>query len=535
MPFPPTVRDTALVSAARHCCVCHRYRGVKVEVHHIVPESKGGASDEANAITLCFDCHADAGHYNPQHPRGTKFSPAELRRHRDEWHAIVRGNRIQSLDTPDILYCRFLLCKNFGSIREVTFGDLSTIPVDQPMLVTNEIREFQKLIVNAHPVSFRHDKEWGDSYTDRDSYIAAHPDVPLRELGSMEDYPYFEASRTPSARELHEKLAPRDGPTRILLEGGVSPENLATVFGYWERCGDDRFQEIYRLRPLWAVYLAATNLANHPVTLTHVKGAKHGTAGVAYRPFGTTGLGPDSSYPLPSAPLAPKATVLFPVATILGPMEDASGEIFSQNTTELPTGQMQTVCHADVSALQTGSTALIGPAYWPKAISFQSAGPEQDQLIHEFELSNVYTIDRHWEAGSCPHLFFVRNGRLVYRGELFARQPGKLEVEQIIVGEETTALLICELEMETTTIEEIRLNDRVIKNCLILNTGEVAHIPVRHGDVITIRGYYVARGSTPPDPWLRNLLVRNFVRLIAIQQVCSCVTVFDGTYGGGVN
>jgi 5-methylcytosine-specific restriction endonuclease McrA len=513
MPFSPTVRDRALVSAARHCCVCHRYKGAKVEVHHIVPESKGGASDDANAITLCFDCHADAGHYNPQHPRGTKFSPAELRRHRDEWHAMVRGNNIQPLDTPDTLYCRFLLCKNFGAIREVTIGDLSNIPVPQPLLVTNEIRVFQRLIVDAHPLKYRHDKEWGDSYPDRDAYIAQHPDVPLLELGTMENYPYFEASRVPSARELQEKLAPRDGPTRMLLEGGVTPNNIATVFGYWERCGEDRFQEIYRLRPIWAIYLAATNLAQHSVSLTEIKGAKHSTTEIAYRPFATTCDEPDSLYALPSVPVPPNGTMLFPVATILGPTNDIGPEIFSQDSAQLSTGQIQVVSHASISASPTRDSALIGPAYWPRTISFQSgASTRQEQLIHEFNLSNLYTIDRYWEAGSCPHLFSIRNGKWLYCGELFARRPGNLEVEQIIVRKGTTALLICELELETTMIEEIRLNGQIIKDYLTLSTGEVVQIPVRHGDVVTLRGYYIARGSNPTDPWLRNSLIRNFVK-----------------------
>jgi hypothetical protein len=433
---------------------------------------------------------------------------------------MVRGNNIQSIDRPDILYCRFLLCKNFGSIREVTIGDLSNIPVHQPLLVTNEIRAFQRLIIDAHPVPYRHDKEWGDSYPDRDAYIAQHPDVPLLELGTMEDHPYFEASRVPSARELQEKLAPRDGPTRILLEGGVTPNNIATVFGYWERCGDDRFQEIYRLRPLWAIYLAATYLSQHSVTLTEIKGAKHSPTEVAYRPFATTCDEPDSLYALPSVPVPHNATMLFPVATILGPMNDIGPEIFSQDSAHLSTGQIQVVSHADISASQTGDTALIGPAYWPKTISFQSGGATRhEQSLHELNLSNLYTIDRYWEAGSCPHLFSVRNGKLFYCGELFAHRPGKLEVVQIIVRKGTTALLICELELETTMIEEIRLNEQIINDHVSLSTGEVVHIPVCHGDVVTLRGYYIARGSNPTDPWLRNSLIRNFVRLSTIGQI----------------
>ncbi len=30
-------------------------------------------------------CHAEAGHFNSRHPLGTKYSPAELRAHRDQW------------------------------------------------------------------------------------------------------------------------------------------------------------------------------------------------------------------------------------------------------------------------------------------------------------------------------------------------------------------------------------------------------------------------------------------------------------------
>src|SRR5437016_8716101 len=96
MPFSSEVRELALVLAARHGCVCHRHRGVNIEVHHIIPQGDGGASDLDNAIALCFDCHCDAGHYNCQHPKGSKFSKAELRKHRNRWHEIVAANGIES-------------------------------------------------------------------------------------------------------------------------------------------------------------------------------------------------------------------------------------------------------------------------------------------------------------------------------------------------------------------------------------------------------------------------------------------------------
>lgn len=95
MPFDRDIRENALVAAARHCCVCHKYKGVKVEVHHIIPEEQGGKNTFENAIALCFDCHADAGHYFSKHPKGSKFSPDELKKHRDKWYEIVKCNKIQ--------------------------------------------------------------------------------------------------------------------------------------------------------------------------------------------------------------------------------------------------------------------------------------------------------------------------------------------------------------------------------------------------------------------------------------------------------
>lgn len=87
--WPAQVRDQALVACGRQCCICHRFCGTKIECHHIVTESDGGPSTLENCIPLCFDCHADVGHYNPQHPKGTKYSITELRKHRDTWFSAI--------------------------------------------------------------------------------------------------------------------------------------------------------------------------------------------------------------------------------------------------------------------------------------------------------------------------------------------------------------------------------------------------------------------------------------------------------------
>jgi hypothetical protein len=91
MPFSTKIKEEALAKSHRYCCVCHEKHGRNLEIHHIIQEADGGSNELSNAIVLCFDCHADAGHYNPKHPRGTKYSIPELKKHRDNWWKYCEG------------------------------------------------------------------------------------------------------------------------------------------------------------------------------------------------------------------------------------------------------------------------------------------------------------------------------------------------------------------------------------------------------------------------------------------------------------
>lgn len=88
MGFARDVAERLLVACHRHCCICHKSAGSKMEIHHIVPKSKGGGDTEENGIPLCFDCHAEAGAYDLRHPKGKRFTPSELRKHKEQWFAI---------------------------------------------------------------------------------------------------------------------------------------------------------------------------------------------------------------------------------------------------------------------------------------------------------------------------------------------------------------------------------------------------------------------------------------------------------------
>ena len=86
MAFSEGVKNKAMVSCGRRCCICHKFCGNNMEIHHIKAKSDGGEDTFENAIPLCFDCHAIVRQYDPKHPKGTRFTEAELKMHRDAWY-----------------------------------------------------------------------------------------------------------------------------------------------------------------------------------------------------------------------------------------------------------------------------------------------------------------------------------------------------------------------------------------------------------------------------------------------------------------
>lgn len=90
MAFKESEAAKILAQCHRRCCVCHKFCGVNIEIHHIQHRSKGGSDEIVNAIPLCFECHAEVNHYNPTHPKGRKFSETELTEHKKQWLEICK-------------------------------------------------------------------------------------------------------------------------------------------------------------------------------------------------------------------------------------------------------------------------------------------------------------------------------------------------------------------------------------------------------------------------------------------------------------
>lgn len=155
------------------------------------------------------------------------------------------------------------MCQSFEAFREISSAEFGKLPFGDCLIVENPVLRFHRKIVLLHPEEFRRSTEWGESYFTKEEYWRDHPDAKL--IGESDiGFPYFEAKREPRIPELQQRICPSDSVTQLLIDNGVPPEEVVQILAYQEEeCGDGRFHEIYRLRPLWATYLAITNLSGH--------------------------------------------------------------------------------------------------------------------------------------------------------------------------------------------------------------------------------------------------------------------------------
>ena len=115
MSFSSSVSDEVLVKCGCRCCICHVFCGTKMELHHIKQHADGGEDTAENCIPLCLNCHAEVNAYNPHHPKGKKYTEAELIRHRDNWYKKVENsNVVQTNETY-----RELDIKTYLQIKEL--------------------------------------------------------------------------------------------------------------------------------------------------------------------------------------------------------------------------------------------------------------------------------------------------------------------------------------------------------------------------------------------------------------------------------
>ena len=509
MAFSKTIKEETLVAAGRRCCLCTRYKGVRLEVHHIVPTSDGGTDDYDNAIALCFDCHADVGHYNPHHPRGNRFTPTELRKHRRRlYRQIEYGTLSSTSPQAHWAYCRYLICKSFSALSEIINGDLACLPVASPLLADTIALANVRDTVHVQGSDTRGSNVHGDWFPDGESYCVKHSSAQVLRASDPPDHSYFQTIRMPDEAEIRTRVGPSDPLSMYLLDAGASSGDVCVALGCDDACGGG-FQELYKTRPIWTAFLEIKNISTDAVTLRHLHGALDITER-DYREF-VIHTGTSWSMPLPSAAILPDHSVLVPLGVLLGPLRQSLPSAIRSEDYELAPGHYQEVDRVDYSSV-TSKVGLLGPMIWPSSITATFGNASVVQQLHELDMANLYTIDRHWAMGSCPFLFLrSQDDRLTYVRELFAEKPTVRSHDTITVPQGIRSMIVAELEREITYIESMRVNGRRHSVNLELHRGDCWELSVRCNDEIQLVGWYCPELPGRQDPLYHDQLICNFI------------------------
>jgi len=83
--FSNDVRKKAFLWSARHCCLCSKQCGLDIELHHINPNlDLPDLNNIDNAIPVCYECHSKLEFSRLNSPRGSKYSPQEIKDRRNQ-------------------------------------------------------------------------------------------------------------------------------------------------------------------------------------------------------------------------------------------------------------------------------------------------------------------------------------------------------------------------------------------------------------------------------------------------------------------
>jgi len=494
MGFPREIKTKALIASARHCCVCHRYKGLKIEVHHIEPVAKGGPDTFDNAIPLCFDCHSDAGHYNLQHPKGLKLTKKELILARDKWYNIVNSNNLSSPnDFTDHLNIRHLVLQNYDIAFEIFNDDYSNLPF-KPLVIKNDIFYFVKKILDLNKKNYKVKVASFKEFENEEDIISYYPQI-IKHSNSDLDFAYYWGSRTPLQSELECIRDEFDSILEFMLNNNIKPEYYAksVITKNENGCGsyDNSYQEDIIFKDIWFSFLSIENISNKKIVLDRIVGNHQSNQKSLKDFFDTTDL-ESIYYDCPKNALLPGEIVIIPTSLILCPFKYSSFDnVLISSTHSSSYSWIQEFHHISRTNIPDEEYYILGESFKSDQIDYYVEDKKHQSSIHPFDLTNMYTFSRYWQCGSCPHIFFIRdNNDMEYFRNIFNQKLAEFSTEFIIIPENINKLIISELEDEITYIKSITKNGNIVRHNLFLRKGESAELNVQPKDNIKIIGFY---------------------------------------------
>jgi hypothetical protein len=519
MGFPGSVKQEALVLSARRCCVCRQFKGVGIEVHHIKPQSEGGADTLDNAIALCFDCHAAAGHYNPEHPRGSRFGPRELRKHRAKHYAAVEAGHFPTVpsETAASIHIRHLVCLDYDQARSVLAANFQNEHFKINRLLQNKVSAFMERVLDdelpwpqgaltrlglATPGSISVDGYW----TDREALSAAFPEFATSDVRAIQ------SSDLESGIVANRLLA-------ACLRDGMAPKDLGTLGVHHNFCGEEGWYIAYAVRRPLFVFTIIENVGRSHLTLAGLVGRTEEPRGVAPRPLSKV-AGHIVEEGAPGVGLGPGETITLPIAVLLSPHAEDDLAFEWVDNFEVSHAEVEYVASTDPAArLDERSYLKVGPSFELQAMRVQSGVAVETIDGRPFDIRRVYLLGRGWLAGSCPHVVAeLSDGGLVHLGEILEDAWRVTSTSLLQTPPQTRWLHICEFEFEVTTILQITIGGRSHEQgARTLRRGEFISVAVDGAQGIEVTGHYESalRGTESHDQArLKRSLVAGGLRVL---------------------
>lgn len=504
MGFSDKIKHECLVRSARHCCICHKYKGVKVEVHHIKPKEQGGKDTLDNAIVLCFDCHADAGHYHANHPKGTHLSPAELRKHKENWYKQVAEGKIPQIQEEQELYVRHLLCKNWDIVKDIVEGDFQEIPMPLPQILENDVLRSVKYIIKEEN-NIQDTNYQGSNFSSKEEILEKYPDA--KEINEYEedyDYTFYKIVRPLNKEDINNST---NFVYKKMLKEGINPSKLGEVLYYISGCGySEGYYENVIIRNRSLLFLQIENISSRPLKISSIEGQSCNQGKFTPIIYSEALKSPNMLNKLPDIYIKPNQIVLIPQAILLEPLDGYYPESIREDvkrTGETGIGIGHIIDNKD----WIDKVEIIGPFNIIENINYKD-NMEVDELfpIHQFDFSNLYLMQRHWYCGSCPHIFIKNksgNKWKYFTETLTGNSKDSLFIHNIEL--EIDKIRIWEIEDEISYFEQLEIIDRyadIIKSFLpfSLNKGDFIDIDidnsVKFPITIKSKGYYIPLNQT---------------------------------------
>jgi hypothetical protein len=407
-----------------------------------------------------------------------------------------------SFSESDVISTKFLITNEFEFIKEISENDLSNFPFENPLLFENKTIKFLRELIKNQP--YRHTEIEKFVNIEKDNYKSQYPDA--QTLPSQEnEYKFFYHKRIPKYEEL-KSTTKDDNISQFLLNNNIPAEKISEILTCYEgECaGAGRFEELYQLRPLYAQFLIVKNISNSPIRLKGLESIFHD--GVLYE---SSVVEEKNLINLPEFLIEPSQNIIIPLGLFLSQFQDLLKLKQDIVTSTYVPNQIQQLELGTIEENQT--VEFIGPRLVPTKIIIENQKRILDYDIHGFSFEKVYWVDRHWQCGSCPHLFFIQNGELKYQGEIFSVKPNQIHTERIFIPSMVSELIIAELEQEKTFINYIKKNEAIIENQIVLNEGQVYSISVSPNDCIELEGKYELNrfsDKTMPIKMKYNLIER---------------------------